>query len=62
MIRVYLEEYILIKIIIILVLHSLLLVERELNQSITKQRIRKTNGQPQTSIEVYWIQEENFEK
>lgn len=48
-----------IKIIIIIMRHSLLFVERSLNQSITKQRTGKINGQPQTGMKVYWIKEEN---
>jgi len=62
MIVVQLEKYVLIKIKIIHMFHSLLFVERSRSQSITKQRMGKIRGQPQKGMEAYSIREANFEK
>lgn len=43
-------------------LHSLLFDEKSLNWNTSKQRIKKINGQPQTSMEIYHIKKENFEE
>lgn len=59
---VQLEKYVLIKIKIIHVFHSLLFVERSLSQSIIKHRTGKIRGQPQTGTEDYSVKEVNFEK
>lgn len=61
MLMVHLAKYVLIKVTLAFMLHSLLLVKRSLNQSTAKQ-IEKVNGQPQSDMKVYCIREENFEK